>query len=109
MAKAKKAASKQAVKKSAAKKATTAKVVKAAAKPADYKAVIAGLAKGTAPKSVGLLIRARILEAKKDHDDILAEVKKRFKESTASVKDIYWNRGKLKRDGVKVPAPFVAE
>jgi len=70
----------------------------------DYKKVIADLKKGELPKTAGLLVRARILEAKLTPEQMVSEVKKHFKGSTMKIGDVYWNRGKLKMDGIKVPA-----
>ena len=69
---------------------------------AHYKDVLAGLKKGTAPKTSGELIRARLLENKSDAETIAKEAQKHFKGSTAKASDVYWNRTKLKSEGFKV-------
>ena len=99
-------------KKSATKKTVAKKTTKAAAPKkvklshsqlaAHYNGVLASLKKGTAPKTAGELIRARLLENKADAEAIAKEVHKRFKGSTAKASDVYWNRGKLKSEGFKL-------
>lgn len=54
------------------------------------------------PKTAGLLIRARLVEGKMSADQISAECRKTFKGSTCKPSDVYWNRGKLKREGIKL-------
>lgn len=105
----KKAKAKKVVK--AAKKANGAvkKVAAVKKEKPNYTAIIAGLKKGNVPEKSGELIRARIMEAKSTPEQIVAEVKKRFKGSTTKVGDVYWNRGKLKADGFKVPEVVHAE
>lgn len=55
-------------------------------------------------ESSGELIRARVVEGKMTLDQIIAEVKKRFKGSTAKKSDVYWNRARLKAEGIKLTA-----
>jgi hypothetical protein len=56
-------------------------------------------------ESSGELIRARVVEGKMTPDQIVAEVKKRFKGSTTKRSDVYWNRARLKAEGIKLPKP----
>src|SRR3954466_13288880 len=68
-----------------------------------YRATLSNLKKGKAPETSGELIRARLVEGKSTAATIVAEVHKRFKDSSAKPSDVYWNRGRLKKEGVKVP------
>lgn len=54
-------------------------------------------------ESAGLLIRVRLVQGKLMPDQIVAEVKKRFKGSTCKKSDVYWNRGRLKAEGITLP------
>jgi hypothetical protein len=67
-----------------------------------YRATLANLKKGKAPETSGELIRARLVEGKMTAGAIVAEVHKRFKDSSAKASDVYWNRGRLKKEGVKL-------
>lgn len=70
--------------------------------PAHYKAIAAGISKGKTPDSCGELIRARIVEGKLSNDEILKEALKKFKGNTA-MSDVYWQRGRLKKEGINLP------
>jgi hypothetical protein len=52
----------------------------------------------------GARIRELILKGF-DNDKILATVHKEFPDSKAKASDIAWNKGKLRKDGVKIPEP----
>jgi len=51
----------------------------------------------------GAFIRELILEGKYDDETIVKMTHKQFPDSKCSVKDVGWNKGKLKRDGIAVP------
>lgn len=68
-----------------------------------YHQTLKQLKAGKAPDTSGALIRARLVEGKMSAAEIVAEVHKRFKDSSAKASDVYWNRGRLKKEGVKVP------
>lgn len=95
-------------KKSHAKKVHAKKVAAAKAKkltfekrtPAYYKTIAAGISHGKVPDSSGELIRARLVEGRLSTEDIIKEVHKRFKGSTAKASDVYWQRGRLKKEGI---------
>jgi hypothetical protein len=87
-------------KKAKAKKTASFKKVDAS----HYRAIAAALKKGKAPETSGELIRARLVEGKLNAEQIAAEVRKRYPGSTAKKSDVYWNRGRLKKEGVKLPA-----
>lgn len=70
--------------------------------PAHYKAIAAGINKGKAPETCGELIRARIVEGKLTNEEILKEALKSFKGNTA-MSDVYWQRGRLKKEGINLP------
>jgi hypothetical protein len=67
-----------------------------------YHQTLKALRSGKAPNTSGELIRARLVEGKMTADAIVAEVHKRFKDSSAKRSDVYWNRGRLKKEGVKL-------
>lgn len=64
--------------------------------PAHYLA----LARAGKFETSGEMIRARLVEGKLSADQIIAEVHKKFKDSTAVKSDVYWNRGRLKKEGI---------
>jgi hypothetical protein len=70
--------------------------------PAYYKAIASAIGKGKVPETSGELIRARLVEGKLDADAIVTEVKRRFKGSTTKKSDVYWQRGRLKKEGIKL-------
>ena len=87
--------------------AKKAKVKKPVSKKIDaghYRAIAAALKKGQKPDTSGELIRARIVEGKLNAEQIAAEVRKRYPGSTAKKSDVYWNRARLKKEGVKLSA-----
>lgn len=88
--------------KKSAKKATkkTSKITFEKRTPAYYKTVAAGISRGKVPGSSGELIRARLVEGRLSTEDIIKEVHKRFKGSTAKASDVYWQRGRLKKEGI---------
>lgn len=87
-------------KKSAKKVNKTRKVTFEKRTPAYYKTVAAGISRGKVPGSSGELIRARLVEGRLSTEDIIKEVHKRFKGSTAKASDVYWQRGRLKKEGI---------
>ena len=70
--------------------------------PQFYKNLAAGFNKGKTPDTSGELIRARIVEGKKSVDEIVSEVHKKFKDATTAPSDVYWQRGRLKKEGIKL-------
>lgn len=67
------------------------------------------LLKGGKIETSGELIRARVVEGKMTPDQIVSEAKKKFKGSTAKRSDVYWNRARLKAEGIKLPKPAAKE
>ena len=59
-------------------------------------------------KTSGDFIRGRILQGKKSAEDIAKEARKKFK-GTTQKSDVYWNRGQLKKAGIKMPEMAQAE
>lgn len=84
-----------------AKKAKTKKVATKRVDVSFYRQILRTMKKEK-PKTAGLLIRARLVDGKMDADAIAAECRKTFKGSTCKPSDVYWNRGKLKREGIKL-------
>lgn len=84
--------------KSAAKKVTFQKQT-----PAHYKAVAAAMSKGKLPETSGEAIRALVV-AGKPTDEIVKTIKAKFKGSKVKASDVYWNRGRLKKEGIKLAA-----
>jgi hypothetical protein len=48
------------------------------------------------------LIRARLLEGKKDDQSIADEVRKRYEGRKTTVADVRWHRDKMRRAGMNV-------
>jgi hypothetical protein len=55
---------------------------------------------------VGLFIRSLNMEARYTTEEIIGIVKKHYKDSSCASGDVAWNRGFLKKAGVKVPEPI---
>lgn len=90
--------------KSVTKKSNTKPVLKGPQAVAHYQAVARDINAGKLPKSAGEFIRALLVAGKHTMDAIVTETKRRFKGSTTAKSDVYWNRGRLKREGVKLTA-----
>lgn len=71
------------------------------AKPVKGKAAATAVS-GQRPGS-GAYIRELLMTGKHDPDSIVKLTHKKFPDSKCSVKDVAWNRAKLRRDGVEVP------
>lgn len=91
------------MKKEEGKKPARVKVTKANAK-SHYAGVIRAIGSGKLPATSGEFIRAKLVQGKLDTNGIVAEVKKRYKGSKVAPSDVYWNRGRLKREGIKLAA-----
>jgi hypothetical protein len=94
--------------KKAKKKSSTSYTFKAVP-VSHYRGTLKALRSGKTPETSGELIRARLVEGELTADEIIAEVHKRFKDSSAKRGDVYWNRGRLKKEGVKLGAMPKAE
>jgi site-specific DNA-cytosine methylase len=60
------------------------------------------LKKGKTPSTSGMLIRARLIEAKKSEHEIVAEVLKKFEGRKTTIADVSYHKGKLRRAGMIV-------
>src|SRR5260370_41638848 len=93
--------------KKAAKKTTKAKKAPGVKAPAFVK--LTASKPTTDEMKVGLFIRSLVMEARYTTEEIVGLVKKHYKESSCASGDVAWNRGFLKKAGVKVPAPIREE
>lgn len=66
------------------------------------KADYAAIAKSGKADTSGALIRARLIEGKREVAEIVKEVLKKFKGHTTKASDVYWNACQLRKQGFNV-------